>query len=137
MRHNGVKNDARMGAPTSAAGIGPASPEPRVTDTPTASPTGTAIAALKAAQLKAVKDAQIAQYGACFIIEDPEEFLVTQVTHAEAGAILRNQDPTSLVQLSVKGQNPNYQAIVEQILPHAIGMGMTMTEPIVLSDEMI
>ena len=98
------------------AGIGPASPEPRVTDTPTASPTGTAIAAIKAAQLKAVKDAQFAQYGACFNIEDPEEFLVTQVTHAEAEAILRNQDPTSLVQLSVKGQNPNYQAIVEQIL---------------------
>ena len=52
------------------AGMGPASPEPRVTGTPTASPAGTAIAALKAAQLEAVEDAQIAQYGACFIIGD-------------------------------------------------------------------
>ena len=78
-------------------GVGPMSPEPSETHVPTASPAGVAAAAQKAAMIQAVKDAQKAQHGGCYVIDDAEEFELTQLSHAEAEAVLRSRDKRGTV----------------------------------------
>ena len=108
------------------------SPEPRVTHAQTASPAGVAAAGQKAAMLQAVKDAQKAQHGGYYAIDNSEDFELTQLSRAEAEAVLRSREPTSLVQLSASGASLDIQAIVELIMPPAIGTGMKVAGPVKL-----